>query len=62
MWAGIVEFLVGLHVLLHRLTGTNNQHFFEIDLPRLLQELSLVISTHLPRNHQGSLPDFSITF
>jgi hypothetical protein len=54
VWAGIVDdFLVGPHVLPHRLSAKYNRDFLLRDLPKLLEDVSLAVRARMWYMHDG---------
>jgi hypothetical protein len=60
VWAGIVgDYLVGPHVLPHRLTGKHYRDFLLRDLPELLQDVQLAARARMWYVHDGAPAHFS---
>jgi hypothetical protein len=60
MWAGIAEDCsVGPHVLPHRLTGNYYRDFLSHDLPKLLEDIPLVVRARMQYMHDGAPAYFS---
>ncbi|KAJ4446672.1 hypothetical protein ANN_13369 [Periplaneta americana] len=62
MWAGIIgDRLVGLHVLVNRLTGQAYTNFLENTIPHVLEDTSLINRQHIHFLHDGAPAHFSRT-
>jgi hypothetical protein len=60
MCAGIVgDRLVGPHVLPHRLTGNHYRDFLSHDLPKLLEDVPLLVRARIWYVHCGAPAHFS---
>jgi hypothetical protein len=60
MLAGIVrDWLVGPHVVPHRLTGSHYQDFLSHDLPKLLQVVPVAVKARMWYIHDGAPAHFS---
>jgi hypothetical protein len=60
VWVWIVgDCLAGPHVLPHRLTGSHYRDFLLHDLPKLLENVPLVVRARLRYMHDAALAHFS---
>jgi hypothetical protein len=59
VWAGIVgDCLVRRHVLPHRLAGNQYQDFLLLDLPKLLEDVPLLVISRMWYMHDGAPAHF----
>jgi hypothetical protein len=60
MWAGnFDDYLVGSHVLPHRLTGNHYRDSLLYDLPKLLADVPLTVIARMCHMHDGAPAHFS---